>query len=432
MKKIILIVLSVFVFWSGSYSQTEHISYYSQKIMLENTIRERINEALAKILDGVKFIVDVNIELEYKPAEAGEKQSPASAEESLKKGQESETYLPLPGFEAPGPAVAEKKKTGEKEESAGATPASVPVIKRQVINVLLEEGVSPDIVESVREVVAVASHFDKSRGDELVIKTAPFKAGKDKTRAEALILKNIAEKIDEIDKRQKQIEEKSKLEEQKRLERQRVVQDSLKIAKLEQELQKLKEILATQQLTEAQRKLTEDQATAREKEIETLKAQLEESNRKLKELEKGLTEPPSSPLESLKDLGIYIILGILALLLILIVVLLIVLRRTPKVREPVSPPKTPGQVIPPQPQYQPQLKVAPTQPVSQPAEQVSPQKEMVPEAPPEPAEDIEQQREEMKSIKQSVISMSVGQPETASKIINEWLKSSQSSESQEE
>jgi len=426
MKKIALSVLLVVLFVSGLYQQTEHISYYSQKIMLENTIKERINEALSKILDEVKYIVDVNIELEYKLPESGEQAAIPSGQETEKE-QESESYLPLPGFESPGPAVEKKGKSAEEGKSGGVAATSIPVIKRQVINVLLEEGVSPDIIESVREVVAVASHFDKSRGDELIIKTAPFKAKRDQAKAEALILKNIAEKIDEIDRRQKQIEEKAKLEEQKKLERQRVVQDSLKIAKLEQELQKLKEILATQQLTEAQRKLTEDQATAREKEIETLKAQLEESNKKLKELEKGLTEQSSSPLKSLKDLGIYIVLGILALLLILVVILLVVLRRAPKVQEPVPPPQVPGQIVPPQPQ------VAPVQPVSQPVEQQAPPgKEKAPEAVSEPTEDVEQQREEMKSIKQSVISMSVGQPETASKIINEWLKSSQSSESQEE
>ena len=40
-------------------------------------------------------------------------------------------------------------------------------------------------------------------------------------------------------------------------------------------------------------------------------------------------------------------------------------------------------------------------------------------------------KEEMKGIKQSVISMSVGQPDTASRVINEWLSQEQKAEESE-
>ncbi|HPI27474.1 MAG TPA: hypothetical protein PLS75_03255, partial [Candidatus Marinimicrobia bacterium] len=37
----------------------ENLSYLSQKMSLENSIKDRITEALEKLLDDVKFVVNV-------------------------------------------------------------------------------------------------------------------------------------------------------------------------------------------------------------------------------------------------------------------------------------------------------------------------------------------------------------------------------------
>ena len=39
-------------------------SYLSQKLLVENTIKDRIQDALSKIIDSHKYVINVNVELE--------------------------------------------------------------------------------------------------------------------------------------------------------------------------------------------------------------------------------------------------------------------------------------------------------------------------------------------------------------------------------
>ena len=39
-------------------------SYLSQKLLVENTIKDRIQDALSKIIDSHKYVVNVNVELD--------------------------------------------------------------------------------------------------------------------------------------------------------------------------------------------------------------------------------------------------------------------------------------------------------------------------------------------------------------------------------
>ncbi|NLA22686.1 MAG: hypothetical protein GX870_06565, partial [Candidatus Marinimicrobia bacterium] len=295
----------------------ENLSYLSQKMSLENSIKDRITEALEKLLDDVKFVVNVKAEIDFAPIEQAEptettETPPAGATPQESSPRATEYVLPLPGFDIPTsviqsqeriqsqtqldalpqPATGTAKSTSTTEKKVAT---SVPVIKRQEINVILEDGISPEIIENVRQVVAIAAHYDRARGDVISIMTANFKKSPDKDATETIILKNIAEKIDDIERRQTAAEYNARLEQQKQLERQAILRDSLKIDELKKQIAELQAQLQTPQITEDQRQVTERQTTTREAELESLREQLRESNRRLQELELSSLEttPPS-------------------------------------------------------------------------------------------------------------------------------------------
>ena len=100
--------------------------YLSQKLMVENNIRDRIKDALSKVIDSHKYVINVDVELEildevneqitvFAPRESDKKEVTSPAEktaEALVRIQEKmiqdtpaageEKYsigLPIPGFE---------------------------------------------------------------------------------------------------------------------------------------------------------------------------------------------------------------------------------------------------------------------------------------------------------------------------------------------
>lgn len=427
----------------------ENLSYLSQKMSLENSIKDRITEALEKLLDDVKFVVNVKAEIDFAPVEQAEpaETPPADATPQESRPRATEYVLPLPGFDIPTsviqsqeriqsqtqldalpqPATGAAKSTSTTEKK-GAT--SVPVIKRQEINVILEDGISPEIIENVRQVVAVAAHYDRARGDVISIMTANFKKSPDKDATETIILKNIAEKIDDIERRQTAAEYNARLEQQKQLERQAILRDSLKIDELKKQIAELQAQLQTPQITEDQRQVTERQTTTREAELESLREQLRESNRRLQELELSSLETTPPSMLRVRNYGMwYAIIAAIVLLIILLIVLLVNHRKQVKRQElewgygsqiPMGPrPTQPILTRQPEETPKPQSPVPPiTQPIATPAPPVESAQPAQPSAPPV---DFEAQKEEIKSMRQSVISMSVGQPETALRIINAWI-----------
>ncbi|MBT4578911.1 MAG: hypothetical protein HOB93_03290, partial [Candidatus Marinimicrobia bacterium] len=69
--------------------------YLSQKLMFENNIRERVKEALSKIIDSHKYAITVDVELEildevneqitvYTPQESGSQLQSTPAEKTAK------------------------------------------------------------------------------------------------------------------------------------------------------------------------------------------------------------------------------------------------------------------------------------------------------------------------------------------------------------
>ena len=231
--------------------------YLSQKLMVENDIRDRVKEALSKVIDSHKYVINVDVDLEildevneqitvFAPRESDKGQvvqsSPAErTAEALVKIQEKmiqdteteqESYsigLPIPGFEVD---VVRPKTSGSRPltESSPVSPKTMEpmgqpsndaaeedrdvvdkvlsrkrpsraIVKRMNVSLILQEGAAPELIENIRQLTMAASKFDRDRGDKLTIMTASFKERRDQRSAEQIMLKNIAEKIDQLEQK---------------------------------------------------------------------------------------------------------------------------------------------------------------------------------------------------------------------------------------
>ena len=229
------------------------ISYLSQKLLVENTIKDRIQDALSKIIDSHKYVVNVSVELEImdeveeqitvlSPRYQSKQQTISPAEETAQallemqaqmmeeSEAEREQYsigLPIPGFEidVSERKTAKKQKpkprpmTPETMRPMDETPQGVEhadpgvdkvlrskrparaEIRKLELSLILQEGAAPELIENIRQLTMAASKFDRSRGDKLTIMTASFKERRDKRSAEQIMLKNIAEKIDILEQK---------------------------------------------------------------------------------------------------------------------------------------------------------------------------------------------------------------------------------------
>ena len=154
---------------------------------------------------------------------------------------------------------------------------SKTVIKRMDLSLILQEGAAPELIENIRQLTMAAAKFDRQRGDKLTIMTASFKERRDQRTAEQVMLKNIAEKIDVMERKrsmeatdwrddirkykeevllrreedlasfQTQLDEldKLRLQEAAEFEKKELARkDSIRNSKLENEIQALKEMLS--------------------------------------------------------------------------------------------------------------------------------------------------------------------------------------------
>jgi flagellar biosynthesis/type III secretory pathway M-ring protein FliF/YscJ len=234
------LVLTALIFMQA-HGQSAH--YLTQKIELENTLGQRISTAIERILGNSNFIVDVKADVEFQPerkieevykpsqksvqvrrAESSAKDQSVpgveTPESQARKAPQTDIYrdiLPgIPGgvFEAELPLIDDQKDTeaeiippaaddepipsmapsateieDEEEElysrSVSQLQERVPILRKLDISVILQEGVHPNLVESVRQVAMVAAHFDRKRGDVLSIMTTAFKLDESRKELEA-------------------------------------------------------------------------------------------------------------------------------------------------------------------------------------------------------------------------------------------------------
>lgn len=460
-------------------------TFLAQKLMLENDLRKRIHSALEKIIEDHRYVLDVTVDLEFTPTVREEVTfRPSGSEVSVSGRPEAEaadtpatrakersrrsrvTGIPIPGFdfqieeeEAPEtPAAAAEVIEGAPasrgpaqgsqiiSQSYADTKSSVPVINKMEVSCILPEGSPPELIENVRQIVMVASHFDRGRGDELSIMTASFKQRRDELTAEAIILRSIAEKIDQLEQKQEKNEaqvaedwraelEQWKDEEVRRQEEERAVwrteldllendrlrrdvdeqrktllaRDSVRMQQLTDELAQLRASLTSPQLSEEEQVATEGEMVAKEREKEELDSVIGE---KLAMLEKAQEEMQSAG-SRMSNIPIYLMSAI-SLLAVIALAAVIIFNGRSKPKYVMPPPWMMGP--PPGKKKVRGNNGEKREPV--PAPPSAPQ----PVAAPPPVEDTGVLQSEIKSARQSIVSMAVGEPETATTIVKEWLE----------
>ncbi len=253
-KKLAILTLAGLLLGQGS-------GYLAQKLMVENNIRERVRDALSKIVDNNKYVINVDVDLEISDeveeqitvlAEREAQKTvvapsePTDTEKSLSSIQQSietdervdkSSYsvgLPIPGFEMDFTKSNQKSNKTEKpkppvisvdtkkplevtspdvesneprvDKVLSRTRPSRAEIKKMYISLILQEGAAPELIENIRQLTMAASKFDRNRGDKLTIMTASFREKRDQRSAEQIMLKNIAEKIELLEQK-REIEE---------------------------------------------------------------------------------------------------------------------------------------------------------------------------------------------------------------------------------
>ena len=431
----------------------QNSSYLTQKLMVESDLRSRIASALSKIIDDQKYVIDVDVNIEvtgekeeqitiipsdrpiYDEASALEELTTIIGEAAPKGGSDPESEfssmgLPIPGFDfeveaepqvaqessnegqqGPGMVVPiqEPGSTTERVQSKTLTKRvpAIAAVKRLQISIILQEGAAPELIENIRQVVMVASRFDRTRGDVLSIMTASFKERRDEKSAEQVLLKNIADKLEVLqsgdgdDALRKSIEEEIsgpllELKEQLNdLERRSaadkfeyerktaLLRDSLQLSALKDEITSLKN-----ELSFANDARVDSQLTNRIAMLDSVQLGLEQ------EIEE---------VESSSALIIMVsILGALVIVLLVLVIILLFKRKQ-------GPPQPPA---PPMPwPYPPPMR-----------KKKRKNRAVANNAQSEPNEDPDVIRGEIGEMRQSVVSMSVGQPKTATRIVKEWLE----------
>ena len=468
-------ILWVTVLCLGIIGAQEGTGYLAQKLMVENDLRARITDALSKGIDNKKYVVDVSVELELS-ASVEEQYTVVTGEESYSPSRdrisvitddiESETEfssqdisgvgLPIPGFDfevdpppsAPVSQVEEElyepleQQSAEKQRHSRThkeVRPSVASVREMDISIILQEGASPELIENIRQVVMVASRFNRARGDVLSIMTASFKERRDEKSAEHILLKTIAEKLESLEEQSAEDAEdeetwKSELDRYKENEAQRreedklyfqsklaelemsarsrayenektdiLQDDSMKLQALNDEIQELRGLISAAPDSELQ-----VQMNLKEGEKEQLDAQIAEKMAMLESVQSDLDRRSGG--SSTMMVVFMSILG--ALVIVLVVVLVIVLMGNKNKQQAFPPP--PPWMYPPRPRKKKDSTVnAETKQTAAPV----PQQRMAQS----PIEDPSVIQSEINDMKQAVVSMSVGQPTTATKIVQDWI-----------
>lgn len=465
-------------------------TYLAQKLMLENDLRKRIAGALEKIMEDHRYVLDVTVDLKFtptvreevtftpeaapdkgKPAPTVETRLPEEPKEEPGRKKSRVTGLPIPGFDfevEKEPALEEKPSPSEAKPVAEATEpgpvrkgarvisqsytdisSPMPVIGKMEINCILPEGSSPELIENVRQIIMVASHFDRSRGDVLSVMTASFRDRRDERTAEAIILRSIAEKIDQLEETKAESDarvaedwrtelERWKQEEARRRDEERAVwraeleklenerlrrqfeqerraileRDSLEIETLSEEINELKAMLSTPDLSPQQQETAQGQVVLKERQRAQLDSVIEEKLALLEETRQGMRDLDRS---GVSNLPIYLMSAI-SLLAVAALAAVIIFNGRSRPRYMVPPPwlmRPPGK------------KKVTKDTREDEGEGQGPKAAPPPPPPPKPAEPEEDPsvlQSEIKSTRQSIVSMSVGQPETATGIVKEWLE----------
>ena len=441
--------------------------YLAQKLMIENSLRNRISDAMEKVIDNRKYVIDVSVDLEVSSAiesettfspNEGSVQSLQSARDLVTSSDapaSGSVGLPIPGFDftAEAPETATPTNPEPKMDSPvndnvvsrteKEMKPSMASVRNMEISIIIQEGAAPELIENIRQVVMVASRFNRPRGDVLSIMTASFKERRDEKSAEQVLLKNIAEKLETLESQRERLGEvdwKQELENYKQSESERrqedrlyfqsqlaeleasardksydqeresmLRQDSIRLQALNEEIQNLKSFLGAADISDSAATAAQSSVQQKLEERTNLDSQIAE---KLAMLDQAQAELDRQSSRSGGGSGMIILVSVLSALVIgLIVALVFMLINKPKQQMPppwmMYPPRRPKKKDNGAPEVVVENK---TQQTSQP-----------PLAATAPNEDIAVLQSEVNDMKQAVVSMSVGQPQAANKIVKDWI-----------
>ena len=529
--------------------------YLSQKLMVENNIRQRVKEALSKLIDSHKYVINIDVELEildevneqitvFSPRESDKRVDITPAERTAdallkiqrKMVEESQPEsksgysigLPIPGFEID--VAGDKPQPRSITQSTPISPRTMePMdqptnddnaqremvdkvisrkrpsraeVKRMDLTLILQEGAAPELIENIRQLTMAASKFDRDRGDKFTIMTASFKERRDQRSAEQIMLKNIAEKIDLLEQKRvtentdwrediqqyrseetarrdedrsffegqlAQMEDKAKAQAYAAEKEEMLRRDSLKVAKLNNEISALRDMLQISHKEDVEKQskvdssrfalldnelqglrrmllqaMLQDSIDAQKKtqakiEVELATREKEKASRdslieeKIAALEGVQTELDALQAES-KDSSQLMLIALGVLALILVGALVFVMGRSRQQQPPIPPWMYP----PPRPPKKKKKKAKKEKKTKKEDKEEAPKEEPAPEAvaapvevAPEAPEPESQQvigddpnvlKSEIDDIRKTVVSMSVGQPGRTSTIVKEWLE----------
>ena len=439
--------------------------YLAQKLMIENNLRNRISDAMEKVIDNRKYVIDVSVDLEV--SSAIESETTFSPNDGTVKSLQSardmvsasdapasgSVGLPIPGFDftaespdpTPSPSSDVSMDTPVNDNVVSRTEKemkpSMASVRNMEISIIIQEGAAPELIENIRQVVMVASRFNRPRGDVLSIMTASFKERRDEKSAEQVLLKNIAEKLETLESQRERLGEvdwKKELENYKDSESERrqedrlyfqsklaeleasardksydqerqsmLEQDSIRLQALNEEIQNLKSFLGAANISDSAASAAQSNVQEKLQERNSLDSQIAE---KLAMLDQAQSELDRQSNRGGSGTGMVILVSVLSALVIgLIVALVFMLVSKPKQQMP-----PPWMMYPPR---RPKKKDNSEVTVNNPPATSQP--------PPQPAtqnEDIAVLQSEVNDMKQAVVSMSVGQPARTSTIVKEWLE----------
>ena len=438
--------------------------YLAQKLMIENNLRNRISDAMEKVIDNQKYVIDVSVDLEV--SSAIESETTFSPNDGTVKSLQSardmvsasdapasgSVGLPIPGFDftaespdpTPSPSSDVPMDTPVNDNVVSRTEKemkpSMASVRNMEISIIIQEGAAPELIENIRQVVMVASRFNRPRGDVLSIMTASFKERRDEKSAEQVLLKNIAEKLETLESQRERLGEvdwKKELENYKDSESERrqedrlyfqsklaeleasardksydqerqsmLEQDSIRLQALNEEIQNLKSFLGAANISDSAASAAQSNVQEKLQERNSLDSQIAE---KLAMLDQAQSERDRQSNRSGNGTGMVILVSVLSALVIgLIVALVFMLVSKPKQQMP-----PPWMMYPPRRPKKKDNSEATVNSV--------PTTNQPPPQPPTQNEDIAVLQSEVNDMKQAVVSMSVGQPQAASKIVKDWI-----------
>ena len=438
--------------------------YLALKLMIENNLRNRISDAMEKVIDNRKYVIDVSVDLDVSSAiesettfspNDGTVKSLQSARDMISASDapaSGSVGLPIPGFDftadspdpTPSPSTDVPMDAAVNDNVVSRTEKemkpSMASVRNMEISIIIQEGAAPELIENIRQVVMVASRFNRPRGDVLSIMTASFKERRDEKSAEQVLLKNIAEKLETLESQRERLGEvdwKKELENYKDSESERrqedrlyfqsklaeleasardksydqerqsmLEQDSIRLQALNEEIQNLKSFLGAANISDSAASAAQSNVQEKLQERNSLDSQIAE---KLAMLDQAQAELDRQSSGGSSGTGMVILVSVLSALVIgLIVALVFMLVSKPKQQMP-----PPWMMYPPRrPKKKDNSEVTVNNPpaTNQPPTQAATQNE-----------DIAVLQSEVNDMKQAVVSMSVGQPQAASKIVKDWI-----------